>query len=562
MLVQLSIRSLLHVERLDLDMRDGLTAITGETGAGKSVLLNAVGLLVGAPATRDLVQPGVSQAIVSASFELPNEHEAWLLSAGYDVTIEREEPLILKRCVTREGRSRASINGQAVPIRALREVGGALFEVFAPNAVSALLDVSMHRCHLDSFAKAEDLRGRVQEFYAQYREKSEQLQKLESEQVEVSARRDWLAFAIEDLRQLEPISGEASRLEEERTVLRAGAKLHQLLAETETALTATELETHVASAQKSALAVQDLLSGISDQMEEQAKLMVGAIERTIIELEEACHGARQLHQSLDHEPEYYAHVESRLFALRAAGRKHATDPDTLDIFLDECVAELDEIEASVDRIDTLKHETENAFSAYLLAAEELSSIRQKAASRLEAAVAKELKPLHLSKVNFAVEVTRLDQERFGSDGIDRVEFLVETLAGHGLNPLAKIASSGELARFSLALKCALSESKSARSLFFDEADQGVGGAVADAIGKRLRRLSKNRQVVAITHSPQVASCADQQWQVRKQTTESVTQSQVCVLDEQDRLEEIARMLSGASVTDEARAAASKLLEVA
>lgn len=562
MLVELSIRSLVLVDQLEIELSRGLTAITGETGAGKSVLLDAVGLLAGATADKSLVKTGSNCAHIRGAFSLPSDHPVWSILEDHGVSVDPMEMLVLERQVFLEGPSRARINRQIVTVKTLREIGGQLVEIFAHNSASNLLDTDSHLSLLDDFANAQDILAELQALYQTYSAARQSRQSLEAAQAQLEARREWLDFVIADLDQLAASPGEEKALSDQRSILVKSEKLHTLTADAETALIGSNINSALSDALNALDELRSLVPADLTSLVQECQSAFEAVERAGIEVGEAQQSVQRLAHNFDREPDALPRIEARLFELRSAARKHKCEPDQLGIFLETCRSELDELEDQAAKLNAARETESAAQSAYGTLARRLSDIRRDAAAELERAVGQELAPLHLEKVGFAVDFQIEDRLEPSPYGIDRIEFLADTRTGSGFSPLRKIASSGELARFALALKCALSRAQSTCTLFFDEADQGVGGAVAASIGQRLQRLAAERQVLAITHAPQVASAAKQQWQVQKAATGDRMLSRLSVLDDTDRLEEIARMLSGASVTDEARAAASKLLEVA
>ena len=566
MIVALSIRSFVLIDRLDLDADTGFTALTGETGAGKSIILDALGLVLGGPANRKLVRCGETQASVTAEFALTADHPVWPLLRESGVDADPGETLTLNRVVPETGPSRAFVNGQPVSAVLLAAIGEELVEIHSQHAASGLMRPSTHRSLLDAFAGLQSELAACAGAWAGYEAARQARENLAEAAKRAVAQQDWLEFAVEDLRKLAPEPGEASRLSAQRGALLQTEKLTETVEEADTAISAGAIEDGLARAARAAervLRVQGL-EHLEGGVAEAARAAAEAIERTLIELAEAREAVTRLTQFTGHDAEALDHAENRLFALRAAARKYDADPDTLDALLETYSQTLALCHADTKALDEASIAEQRALDCWQSAADELSAARRAGAANLEQAIMNELAPLHLGRVRVQIAFAPISEGESGAHGKERVEFEVETNPGTGFGPLRTIASGGELARFSLALKCALSQAGGAGTLIFDEADQGVGGAVAAAIGERLATLASGRQVFAITHSPQVASSAQRQWRVRKSDDPETGQvkTQLVQLDDGQRLEEIARMLSGSSITDEARAAASKLLEVA
>lgn len=565
MIIALSIRSFVLIDRLDLEAGKGFTALTGETGAGKSIILDALSLVLGGAVDRKMVRTGDKQARITAEFAPKPDNGVWEALSEAGLEFDHGESLTLTRVIQTRGPSRAFINDQPVSAATLSQVGNCLVEIHSQHAASALMRPSSHRALLDAFSGAGDVLEACMKAWAAFERARNDRQSLEAAAKSAAERREWLEFAVEDLGALGVDAGEATKLAAQRGVLLQSEKLTESVEEAEAALRDKAVEGGLAKAARAServLRVQGL-DAMEGGLAEAAREASEAVERTLIELAEARSAIDRLGGFTGHDARLLDQVEQRLFALRAAGRKYDVEPDELQAVLERHRADLALCEADTAALDDAKAEEAQARDTWKTAAVKLSKARRAGAKRLEAAILDELKPLHLGRVRVEVGFTPIGEDESGARGLERAEFLVETNPGAGFGPLRAIASGGELARFSLALKCALSEAGGAASMIFDEADQGVGGAVATAIGERLAALSVGRQVFAITHSPQVASCAVSQWRVTKAATKSGSlRTHVARLDEQERLEEIARMLSGSSITDEARAAASKLLEAA
>ncbi|MBA4339367.1 MAG: DNA repair protein RecN [Hyphomonas sp.] len=558
MMLSLSIRDFVLISRLDLSPGEGFTALTGETGAGKSIILDALSLALGGQADRSVIRHGAAQASVAAEFAPPSSHPVWTLLAAQGVAAEDGETLTLKRLVRSEGPARAFINDQPVSAALLAEAGELLVEVHGQHAASSLLRPAAHRRLLDQFAGNDALLAACAATHAARVGARDARVALEAEAQSAAEAQAWLQETVAELAKLGPQPGEATRLTAERAQLMQSERVLEAVAEATTALAAADAETALSKASRAAERICRLpgFEG-AGALPEAAKAACEAIERAMIEMREAESAIARL-ERMPIEAGDLDSVEARLFALRAMGRKLACDPDALNVQWEALAGRLELVEAGELGIAAARKAERAAEARWHSAAHALSEARRAAASRLEAAIAAELAPLKLGRATIRVALTPLPPEEAGATGAERAEFEAETNKGAGFGPLRKVASGGELARVSLALKCALAEAGSAGTLIFDEADQGVGGAVAAAIGERLVRLSASRQVLAVTHSPQVAAAADAHWLVEKSAKAGGTR--LTTLDAGTRQEEIARMLSGAEITDEARAAAGRLLE--
>ncbi|HQV03026.1 MULTISPECIES: DNA repair protein RecN [unclassified Novosphingobium] len=552
MLTRLAIRNIVLIEALDLDFAGGLGVLTGETGAGKSILLDALGLALGARADSGLVRAGEDQASVTASFEfdkLPMSIRSILTEAELDV--EPGEPLLIKRRVKADGGSKAFINDQPVGAALLRELSGHLVELHGQHDDRGLVNPRGHRLLLDRFARA-DVAG-VEAAWQAWRAAQDALDAARAGIVQAAEDRDLLLAHLAELTTLEPEVGEEEQLAQARSTMQKGEKLTDDL----------EALRKLWAGSDSALASLRSAARRLDRIAEEHPLLaeaLGALDRAVIEASEAEEKLERAAEALAHDPAALDRIETRLFELRAAARKHHCQVDDLPHKMREMRAALDGIEGGEAELAALEAAALAAAADYRARAEALSALRQEAALRLDTAVAAELAPLKLDAARFRTSVEPQGEERWGPSGIDAVEFQISTNPGAPFGPLNKIASGGELSRFILALKVALAEEGGAATVIFDEIDRGVGGAVASAIGERLARLADGGQLLAVTHSPQVAARGGQHYVIAKTSEGTVTRTSVHLLDAAGRQEEIARMLSGAEVTPEARAQADRLLE--
>ena len=553
MLTALSIANIVLIERLDLDFAGGLGVLTGETGAGKSILLDALGLALGARADSALVRQGSAQAQVTASFAAPAAATPLgALLADNDITLEPGEPLLVRRTLKADGGSRAFLNDQPCSAALLREVGTHLVEIHGQHDDRGLLAPAGHRALLDAFARADT--GAVAAAHAAWRAAEAKLAAAQSALDDAARDREWLEHCVAELQALSPQPGEDAELSEARAAMQKGEKIAGDLG---AILEVFEGSDSGPALLRGAARRLDRLAGDHPLLAE----ALAGLDRAIIEADEAETRLREAARAMEYDPERLETTETRLFELRAMARKHGVQPDELTELTGTLAARLDAIEGGSAGLAKLEAAVADTAAAYTHAASALSDQRTKAATRLDTAVAGELVPLKLDAARFQTLVERLPAERWGPEGMDRVEFLISTNPGAPFAPLAKIASGGELSRFILALKVALAEEGGADTIIFDEIDRGVGGAVASAIGERLARLAGGgKQLLAVTHSPQVAAKGAAHFVIAKSSEGVVTRTSVHALDEAGRREEIARMLSGAEVTEEARAQAERLLE--
>lgn len=553
MLTGLNIRDVVLIEALDLDFRAGLGVLTGETGAGKSILLDSLGLALGMRADSGLVRQGATQAVVTASFELADPVPVAALLAENGLDFDASEPLLIRRIVKADGGSRAFVNDSPASAALLRELGAFLVEIHGQHDDRGLLNPRGHRALLDSFGRLDT--DAVADAHRAFRAAEAELAAARAEQENAARDREWLEHAAAELTALAPEPGEEEQLAERRASMQRGEKI------------AGELQ-----------AIADLLDGSDGalaRLRQAARILeriaddhpaltesLAALDRALIEGSTTQEKVDEAAEALAFDPAALEADEARLFELRGLARKHRVQPDDLAELTQTLAARLSRIEGGEDMIHRLEAALAQAESAYTEAAETLSAARAAAAARLDAAVATELAPLKLDAARFRTIVDPLPRDSWSASGRDRVEFEVSTNPGAPFAPLIKIASGGELSRFILALKVALAEEGGARTLIFDEIDRGVGGAVASAIGERLARLATDAQLLVVTHSPQVAARGGHHLLIAKSHDGLVTRTGVRALDDAARREEIARMLSGAQITDEARAQAERLLETA
>jgi len=557
MLASLSIRDVVLIDRLDLEFETGLGVLTGETGAGKSILLDALGLAIGVRAEARLVRQGAERASVSAVFEIDDGDPIRQRLADQGVETSGE-PLILRRVLGADGRSRAFANDQAISVGLLREIGEALVEIHGQFESQRLMQPASHRQLLDAYGGYGDQLRSVSDAFDEWRTAEATHRQAVADAASAQQDADFLRFAVEELTALDPQPGEEAALAEKRKMMMHGEKLAEALTEAMERLHGGEgVEERVRKAVAALERVGELADGRLDEV-------TATLERGLNEVADGIGQLERLSGDLVVDPAELEAAEERLFALRALARKHQTEVDGLADFRAQCEQRLMAVEDGATHLAALDKAEAAARQAYVDAAETLRAARAKAAKRLDAAVAEELAGLKLEKARFLTELSGLEETDWAGHGIDGVAFLVATNPDAAPGPIHKIASGGELARFMLALKAVLAEADPVPTLIFDEVDAGIGGAVAAAVGDRLGRLGAVGQVLVVTHSPQVAAKGTHHWRVSKGASANDEDDQrvwttVEGLDEKARQEEIARMLAGAQVTDEARAAADRLL---
>lgn len=551
MLLSLAIRDLVLIEALDLDFHRGLGVLTGETGAGKSILLDALGLAMGARADSGLVRQGAERALVIAGFDISGHQGVAAMLDANDISQEPGEPLLIRRQVRADGGSRAFVNDQPVSAGLLRDLGVLLVEIHGQHDDRGLINPKGHRDLLDSFGRCD-----VAGVAAAWRswQAAERAYADANAAIDTALRdRDLLEHNLAELTAFMPQPGEEAELAGERAAMQKGERLSGDLAD----LFATF------EGSKSALAQLRGAARKLDRIAEEHPLLneaLEALDRSVIEADDAESKLRAAAEALTYDSVRLDEMERRLFDLRALARKHNVAGDALPDLLKQMQADWAALESGGANLTALDKARHAAKAAYVAAAEALSAARAKAGQALDSAVQGELIPLKLDAARFRTLVDPLDESRWGASGMDHVEFLISTNPGSDFAPLMKIASGGELSRFILALKVALAEQGGAETMIFDEIDRGVGGAVASAIGERLARLARTTQLLVVTHSPQVAARGAHHLLIAKTSDGTVARTGVRLLDDADRKEEIARMLSGAEITPEARAQADRLLE--
>ncbi|WP_024281272.1 DNA repair protein RecN [Xanthobacter sp. 126] len=559
MLATLSIRDIVLIEKLDLTLSEGLTVLTGETGAGKSILLDAVSLALGGRGDGALVRHGQPKGQVTLTFDLAADHPAHAILAAAE--LPDEGPLVIRRIQMADGRTRASVNEEAVSVQTLRLIGASLIELHGQHDDRAMVDAASHRLLLDAFGALSGKVTAVGDLWRAWRAALAEA-KDERERLEIAAREaDFIRHAVEELSALGPEPGEELALSERRTAMMRSEKIAGDLDE------ALDAVSGGSSPVPSLAAAVRRLERRAGDAQALVRPAVEAIDQALDALETARQHLEAARADADFDPRELERIEERLFALRAAARKYHVSADDLPALAARYQSDLERLDRSAATLARLEASVTEAEAAYRTAAEDLSRARHSAAAVLDKAVAAELPPLKLERASFITRVTT-DPAAAGPGGQDQVEFWVRTNPGTRPGALMKVASGGELARFLLALKVVLADRGSAPTLIFDEIDTGVGGAVADAIGQRLGRLAERVQVLCVTHAPQVAARARNHLLIAKASAMDVVDpdapvtTRVNALTASTRREEIARMLAGATVTQEARAAADRLLKAA
>ena len=539
---------MLIIDRLELSLEPGLNVLTGETGAGKSILLDSLGFVLGWRGRAELVREGAEQGEVVAEFELSADHPARdvLREAG----LPAEDTLILRRVNSRDGRKTAWINDRRASGDILRALSDTLLELHGQNDDRGLLNASGHRQLLDTFGDLEDDVARTRAAWRDLQGARAALAEAETAAAALAEEEEFLRHTVGELTTLDPQAGEDAALDAQRRMMQSAEKIREDIARAHTALGSDGAEGMMRDASRWLESAAEKAEGALDEP-------LTVLERAMVELGEAEDGVARALDALDFDPGELERVEERLFAIRGLARKHSVAPDDLAALTEELSAKLRALDGGADEIIVLRAAAEDADAQYDAAADSLGAARAQAAEDLDVSMARELAPLKLERAVFATDIT---EGEAGPTGRDHVAFTVATNPGAPAGPLNKIASGGELSRFLLALKVCLTSGTIGQTLIFDEIDRGVGGATADAVGRRLADLASTNQVLVVTHSPQVAARGAHHWRVEKSVNDDQTLSTVTPLGEGDRVDEIARMLSGDRITDAAREAAKTLLQ--
>ncbi|HEY7992203.1 MAG TPA: DNA repair protein RecN [Stellaceae bacterium] len=554
MLLGLAIRDLVLIDRLDLAFGPGLCVLSGETGAGKSILLDALGLALGLRAESGLVRAGAAQAVATAEFALADRHpaRAVLAEAGFDGGSDR---LVLRRVVGADGRSRAFIDDQPASIGLLARIGDMMVEVHGQFDRNGLLDPATHRDTLDAFGNYPDALTKLGAAWAAWRDARTARETAEAAQAKAKSDEAWLRHVRDEIAALDPKPGEETGLAQQRSLMSNREKIAE-------ALDAASASLSGESGERAIHAASRALEKIRDKIGTRLDAALAALERAAIEAAEASAQIDAASRELGRDARSLEAVEERLFALRGLARKHGVAVDALADLGADVTAKLALIEDGGETLGKLQSAEIEAKKTYRAAAETVSQKRRAAAQSLDKAVMKELPPLKLEAARFVTALTPLEETEWSEHGAERIRFEVATNKGAALGPLAKILSGGELSRFMLAIKVVLAKAMTVATLVFDEVDSGIGGATAASVGDRLRRLAKDRQILVVTHSPQVAALGQDHWRVEKSRKGNATVTTAQRLDAEERREEIARMLSGSAVTAAARAAAESLMNTA
>ncbi len=553
MLTSLSIRNVVLIDKLDLDFKSGLSVLTGETGAGKSILLDSLGFVLGSRAESGLIRQGEDKMSVVAVFDVsPDDRELKAVFDEYDLDFPEDE-LNITRTLGRDGKSRIFVNDRSVSVRVLKEIGRCLVEVHGQFDNQGLLNPAAHRDVLDSFGGCKNELSQVKECWGAYRQASRIVQEAEQNIARAKSEEDDLRHWVAELEKIAPVEDEEEKLSQRRNELMNAEKLIENLNDAYGALTGSvDILGAVRQAQSAMDRANRLVNGRYDDI-------VGMLEQTLINAGEAVNEIEEVSRNISLNQNELEAIEERLFALRSLARKHQTEINALPRVLETFRARLGSLALGEEGLSGLRKAEEQARLKYIEAANTLSAKRKAAALQLDARVMAELAPLKMDKARFVTLIEKQDEDNWNENGFDSVCFTVSTNPNSPQGPLNKIASGGELSRFMLALKVNLAQSGSVSTMIFDEVDAGIGGATAKAVGERLSRLAREVQVLVVTHSPQVAASGDHHFKVEKSTVDTITTTSVRELNMVERQEEIARMLAGEKISDEARAAAKVLL---
>ena len=549
MLRNLSIRNIVLIEALELEFSGGLNVMTGETGAGKSILMDALGYALGLPVRRDLVRAGAGEGTVSAEFEIARDHpvNAVLDDAGIEPL---EGELLVRRIASVDGRSRGFINDQRVSGKVLGQVGALLVEVHGQHDDRGLLNPRGHRALLDDFGDLHATLAEVRNKWSALQALTKELDAAKAELEQAAADADFLRHSVDELEALSPAAGEDAELDAERRLIKQSADLIGEIRRAEAGLSPDGAEGALGDA-------LSRLTHMADRAEGRLEAAISAIDRTMAELSDAQAHLNDVLDALRFDPGRLEDVEERLFAIRGLARKHDVQPDALPELTEDFVKRLNAIDGGDAHVAELESRVRDAAAEYHKAAEALSAARHSTAKGLDDAVTAELPPLRMENARF---LTEIEPASDGAEGCDAVRFTASINPGAPAGPIDRIASGGELSRFLLALKVQLAARGAEQTMIFDEIDRGVGGATANSVGRRLSRLAGSAQVLVVTHSPQVAAKGDAHFRILKSAADGVTRTDVTLLGDQERTDEIARMLAGDTITNEARSAALALIE--
>ena len=551
MLSRLSIRNVVLIEALDIEFQSGLTVLTGETGAGKSILLDALGLALGSRADFGLIRNEADRASVTAEFEIEADHPVWDVLS--EIGIDRADSLILRRQLRSDGKSPAHINDEAVSVNLLRQIGDMLVEIQGQFEGRGLLDPTTYLPLIDRAAGHQDALSTTARLWAELKAARAELEQMTDRLARAREEEDWLRDAVEQLDMLAPASGEEDQLAAERQRHMHSTRIAEALQQAHVMLSDEDGISHMAGRAQGILERQaEVAAGALDPA-------IEALDRAVSELTEAESLLTEIGEQLDGDPNRLAEIDERLHQIRTQARKHKIEADELPALHETLIAQLAEMDDQSGALARLRQAEQDCLTAFKAQAEHLSAQRRQVAERLDQAVMAELPPLKLEAAAFQTDIQTLTDDRWSATGWDRVSFQARTNPGMPAGPIDKIASGGELARFLLALKVVLSENEPPKTLIFDEVDSGVGGAVAAAVGARLARLGQKMQTLVITHSPQVAGNGNQHLKIAKYQTGDQVISSTASLSQVERREEIARMLSGDQITEAARSAAAQLL---